>query len=242
MDSTKEEALAFLDKCKQLKTSKFIMATAGIKDILKSIVNSQTLYELFHEVTKNFDYIAAKRACFVTVQDGFLKRSCLKLPESVGDRLAFIFCLLVEFDNDTLNFTEFLQQFFAEDGSYFASFHSFCDKVIVSLEDIIKEVFKEELSEAAAEPADANTEQDSALVQKLAVISMLIAHEKEIVMQSGMPPADIKDGICILTELDSAMQEGRLQSVEASLCGYEYFSRCHNNFSRFIDLLTAEIN
>lgn len=242
MDGVKEEVLTFLDKCQQLRSSKFIMATAGIKDILKSVVNSQTLYELFHTVTRNFDYVAAKRACFITRQEGFFQKSYLRLPEAVGDRLAFIFCLLVEFDHETLNFTNFLQQFFAEDGSYYASFHSFCDMVIVELENIVRDVFMDELTDKAPEKQEQKqNDANSELEQKLNVISMLIAHEKEVVSQSAMPPKDRQDGICILTELDSAMREGRLQSVEASLCGYEYFSRCHNNFSRFIDLLSTEL-
>lgn len=147
--STGEQIVEFLKKCEQLKKSKFIMATTRIKDLLKCIVNSPVLYELFQAATAHFDYVSAKRKYFVSVNGSFLGERRLVLPESAGERLAFIFCLLVEFDHDTINFNEFLQQFFPEDGSYYASFRSFCNLVIDSMEDILRDVFSVEVEGAA---------------------------------------------------------------------------------------------
>ena len=147
MKGTKEEVKDFLFKCEQLKKSKFIMATTRIQDMLKSIVNSAALYELFQAATARFDYVSAKRRCMITSNNGFLSRSHLVLPENPGERLAFIFFLLVEFDHGSVNFNEFLQQFFPEDGSYYSSFQTFCAKVITPFEEIIKQLFSEELSE-----------------------------------------------------------------------------------------------
>ena len=143
--STGEQVTEFLKKCEQLKKSKFIMATTRIKDLLKSIVNSPALYAVFQAATSRFDYVSAKRRCFVASHEGFYDRGRLVLPENKGERLAFIFCLLVEFDHDTINFNEFLLKFFPEDGGYYASFRSFCNAVINSMEDILREVFCEEL-------------------------------------------------------------------------------------------------
>lgn len=252
MKGTKEEVLDFLDKCELLRKSKFIMATTRIKDVLKSIVNSAALYELFHAVTANFDYVSAKRKYLITTHDGLLSRSRMVLPDSPADRLAFIFCLLVEFDHNSMNFNEFLQQFFAEDGSYFSSFHSFCDKVVVSLESIVGEVFADELDENKGEAARQNGDAASregangassapnpAAAEKLSAVSLLIAREKNIISCSAMPEADKQDGISMLCELESAVREGRAQSVDAILRGYEYYSACHNGFSQLINLLSA---
>ena len=112
MPNTKEQVLSFLEKCEELKNCKFIMATTKIKDLLKCIVNCPELYRLFETVTKNFDYPAAKSECLVSVNDGVLPTDCVVLPETVGRRLAFIFCLLVEFDKDTVNFNDFLRLYF----------------------------------------------------------------------------------------------------------------------------------
>jgi hypothetical protein len=165
MDSVKKQITDFLDKCNELKNCKFIMATTKIKDLLKSIVNSSELYELFTTVTSKFDYLEAKRKCFVDVYDGVVNRSFISLPDTVGERLAFIFCLLVEFDRDTINFNSFLQRYFSEDGSYYASYHAFCDTIIFSLEQMIKDIFAQELAvneepepQPIAENADNNAD------------------------------------------------------------------------------------
>lgn len=255
MKSTKDEVLDFLGKCEQLKKSKFIMATTRIKDLLKSIVNSAALYELFHAVTERFDYLSAKRKYMITSHDGFLSRSRLVLPDSPGERLAFIFCLLVEFDHDSINFNEFLRHFYPEDGSYYSSFHSFCDKVITALEEIIYDIFKDELEEAPQESrvqsavegqssageSEPQTAPDSAAAEKLSAVSIIIAREKNIISCSDMSEADKQDGISMLSELESAIREGRAQSADAILRGYEYYSACHNNFSQLLNLLGTAI-
>ena len=82
----------FLNKCSELKDCKFIMAPTKIKDLLKSIVNSQTLYELFASVSSGFDYLSAKSKCLVDIADGFNERGVVVLPKSTQDKLAFIFC------------------------------------------------------------------------------------------------------------------------------------------------------
>ena len=46
MNDTKAEVEDFLEKCELLRKSKFIMATTRIKDILKSIVNSNAVWTL----------------------------------------------------------------------------------------------------------------------------------------------------------------------------------------------------
>lgn len=248
MNDTKAEVKDFLEKCELLRKSKFIMATTRIKDILKSIVNSKTLYELFHAVTEKFDYITAKRRYLQTYQDGFLTKSMLVLPENPAERLAFIFCLLVEFDHDSINFNNFLQRYFAEDGSYFSSFHSFCDTVIGSMEELISDLFREELEDkeengqntAEAPSSNFKAAPDPEAAEKLTVISLLIANEKQIIADSAMSDGEKRDGITMLNELEGAIRDSRAGSVEAILRGYEYYSACHNNFSKLINLLNAE--
>ncbi len=251
MKGTKEEVKDFLFKCEQLKKSKFIMATTRIQDMLKSIVNSAALYELFQAATARFDYVSAKRRCMITSNNGFLSRSHLVLPENPGERLAFIFCLLVEFDHGSVNFNEFLQQFFPEDGSYYSSFQTFCAKVITPFEEIIRQLFSEELSEGqisqemsrdaaqGAQPVRAGVAPDPEAAEKLSVVSILISREKNIIKQSDMSEGDKQNGIAILCELESAIREGRAAGADAILRGYEYYSACHNNFSQLINLLTA---
>ena len=236
MGNTKAEVTDFFKKCNQLRTSKFIMATTHIKAILKSIANSAALYGLFSEVTANFDYISAKHKCFVGNGDRIYGRNRLVLPEETAERLAFTFCLLVEFDRGDLNFNDFLQRYFAVDGSYFSSFHDFCDKVILGMEDIIREVFAAELSEGKAVTPSRKEENGGK-----DVVSILISSEKNYIASLEMSKSEKDDGFVMLDALLNAVREGNADAVDAILRGYEYYSRCHRNFSKLYNKLIATI-
>ena len=233
MENSKAQILDFLDKCEELKNCKFIMATTKIKDILKSIVNSAELYELFNTVAANFDYVAAKQKCFV--EDGGAYGNCkVVLPDTIGERLAFIFCLLVEFDRNTINFNAFLQRYYPKDGSYYASFHIFCDEVIGSLQAIICDIFHDELEEkreALPQPEQnaqlppsrvAAVQPDSAAASSINVICMLIESEKENLEASALPEEDKDAAKAMLVSLTDAVRSGDAALIKSLTCGYNY--------------------
>ena len=264
MGNTKAEVTDFLNKCDQLRASKFIMATTRIKDILKSIAGSEALYGMFSEITAGFDYVAAKRKYFIGGGERFYGRSRLILPENAAERLAFTFCLLVEFDHGDINFNEFLRRYFAVDGSYFSSFHDFCDKVILSMEEIIREVFAAELAQddATASAAEAQRVEAAQLyaqrgaagmagingmtgtvgaagTDKISAVGILINGEKNYIASLQMSKAEKEDGFAMLDALFSAVRGGNAEAADAILRGYEYYLACHKNFSKLFERLNA---
>ena len=247
VETTKTQLTDFLNKCEEVKNCKFIMATTKIKDLLKSIVNSAELYELFNTVAANFDYIAAKQQCLVEAE-GAYGNSKVVLPDTVGDRLAFIFCLLVEFDRNDINFNAFLQKYYPKDGSYYASYHLFCDEVIGSLEAIIRDIFHDELEEpqqalpqsqpaaqisyspanavsappaVTASPAAVAPPNPSA-ASSINVICMLIESEKENLEGSPLSEEDKEAARSMLTSLAGAVRDGDAKLIKSLTCGYNY--------------------
>lgn len=214
----------FLEKCDELKKCKFIMATTKIKDILKCIVNSPELYRLFDTVTKDFNYPEQKAKCLLSSDDGVIKRNYVVLPKTVGHRLAFIFCLFVEFDRDTFNFNDFLQYYFREDGSYFASYQAFCKMFVVGLEDLIKQIYKEQL--AAPDKVMPVREEhivagnNSAL---FSAINIAIEAEKQYLYNSNVPKDEKANGYKLLNTLLTAVKAGDEELIDALVCGYNYF-------------------
>lgn len=224
MESAKDQVLTFLEKCEELKKCKFIMATTKIKDLLKCIVNSPELYSLFDSVTKDFDYLSVKSQCLVTVSDGVYRRNSVMLPQTVGQRLAFIFCLLVDFDRDNINFNDFLRLYFPVDGSYFESYQLFCRTIIDSLEEMIRQVFSDSLeSERVQQPV---TSQKTELISQ---ISVAVRDEMRFVSESVIPDEEKESGYKMLTELLNAVNSGNANLIEALICGYNYyllFNKC----------------
>lgn len=222
METVKQQITDFINKCEEVRNCKFIMATSKIKDLLKSIVNSAELYELFSTVANNFDYPAEKRKCFV---EG--NRCRMLLPETVGDRLAFIFCLLVEFDHNEINFNAFLQKYYPKDGSFYSSYHLFCDEVIVSLENIIRDIYSKELQQK--DPVKKQIAQEKAEefappasdVRNTALI--LINAERDVVYSSTLSEDDKDAASEILSGLYSAVSDNDVPLIKALTCGYNYF-------------------
>ncbi|MDE7182701.1 MAG: hypothetical protein K2O41_06730 [Clostridia bacterium] len=223
MSSTKEQVLTFLEKCEELKKCKFIMATTKIKDLLKCIVNSPDLYRLFDTVTKDFDYLQEKQRCLVTLNDGVFNKSYVILPHTIGQRLAFIFCLLVEFDRDTLNFNDFLQKYFLEDGSYFSSYQAFCKTIINSLEDMLRQVYKDTLEENGEDYEIRAVVPNSLRSKLISEISLCILNERQYIKRCSVQREEKEGAYKILDELLNAVRAGDEQLIDALICGYNYF-------------------
>ena len=238
MSDTKEQVLSFLDKCEELKSCKFIMATTKIKDLLKCIVNCPDLYRLFETVTNGFNYLEAKSQCLLTVNDGIFTRSYVVLPQTVGQRLAFIFCLLVEFDKDNINLNDFLRQYFPEDGSYFASYQAFCNTVIKGLQDCISQVFREEIAliQAASDESSHKKEISSALGASL-------SQEIDFISKSQIADEEKENGLKMLTTLAKNLKAGNVENIDALICGYSYFvlnNKCvSEGIAEIIELIEA---
>ncbi len=218
MNSTKEQITSFLDKCDELKSCKFIMATTKIKDLLKSIVNCCELYKLFEAVTKDFNYLAVKSQCLVSLNDGLLQRNYVILPKTVGQRLAFIFCLLVEFDRETINFNDFLMRYYPEDGSFFASYQAFGNSIIKSLKDCVEHAFKDLLAES----------KEKQNVSPVAALGLVVAQEMKYIASSSILEEDKENGLKILSALFESVKARDEEKCDALLCGYNYFV-LHNN-------------
>ena len=225
MSNVKEQVQAFLNKCEELKNCKFIMATTKIKDLLKCIVNSSELYLLFKEVTQNFDYNEFKKRCLITAHDGYVNKSYVSLPDAAGDRLAFIFCLLVEFDRDSINFNSFLQRYYAEDGSYYSSYHAFCDDVICNLQTLIQSVFELELADGNMQQQNYSNQNESNayLASVLTQIDFLLRREIEQINAIQIQDEEKEAGVNILNELYKAIKQANVNLIDALLNGYHYF-------------------
>jgi hypothetical protein len=132
----------FLIKCDEIINSKFILADSKISELLNCIADSEMFYNLFKKLTIEFNYNAFKDVSLVSSKENE-NRGVLMLPESTGDKLAFIFCLLMEIDNKKIDLNKFLQCYFYEDGSYFESYYAFCNQVIKPFKNLVKAAAEE---------------------------------------------------------------------------------------------------
>lgn len=229
------------------------MATGKIKELLKHIVNCPDLYELFSAVTRDFDYIKTRKRCLVDATDGIVNRSYMLLPDTIGERLAFIFCLFVDIDRENINFNWLLQRYFAEDGSYYSSYQAFCSKVIDSLIYMLNDVFAREIAEASVDDysipqgvydvynEEEQPENSTDLAGVISSISILISQEKEFINSSSISDEEKETGCKILDEIFNAVKSNAVGTIDALMLGYNYFMLYNQIVSESVSSLVENV-
>lgn len=223
MDTGREQIDLFLRRCDEVMGSRFIIADTKISDLLKSIATSDLLYAYFRDITKNFDYRAAQRKYLDDAPAAPSRGKKMLFPEDPQEKLAFIFCLLVEFDSKKRDLSEFLQEYFYEDGSVYESFYAFTNQVIKPFRNAVKLMFRGGMPKPVPEePARPQTARPAPPVEVPADFGALVAAERDSVYASGLSDADKVDALFILNALKKT-QDGVLRA--GLLSGYAAFVR-----------------
>lgn len=209
----------FLSACDELIAGKFILADTKIGDLLKTVASSEELTTLFAAVTDKFDYGTAKRAYLRFPAAPGAAHGAAFLPAERGDVLAFIFCLLVEFDSGTMKLNDFLLRYFYEDGSYTASYALFADRMIRPFRNIVQDCFPE--AGKHGEFLRRREKEDGVIT----ALSEKISLEREKISRLSAPKEDKAAGEMILSELYAATGREDAGEIRALLCGYLYFLR-----------------
>lgn len=232
MDTGREQIDLFLQRCDEVMQSKFILADTKIGELLKSIAASDLLYAFFREITRDFDYPAAKEK-YMNYAFASSKKRRLLFPSDPSEKLAFIFCLLVDLDNMTIDLSDFLREYFYEDGSVYESYYAFCNQVIKPFKNDVKNIFRGGVPVEGALPAakpNKGGERD---------ILRAVAAERDAVFASRLPDDKKVDALIILNALENCECKGG--AVSGLLCGYAYFAEAAGWKSDTLPALLAEL-
>lgn len=200
----------FLGACDGLVEGKYAQADGAVREVLRAISESRELTQLFGAVTEGFDYPSAKRSCLRFPAVRGASHGAAFLPAERGEVLAFVFCLLVEFDAGTMKLNDFLLRYFYEDGSYTASYALFAARMIRPFRDIVKDCFPE----LERKGENGRTE------ETLAAVAALASSERARVRFSD---ARLSSSAQLLLSQLSAAEKKDAQEVKALLEGYRYF-------------------
>ena len=228
--SIEEQIANFAGRCDDLLQAKFILAPSKIGELLCAVAASPALVSLFEKAVRGFDYAAAQQKYMLPSPDGTENKGVLLLPEDPMERMAFLFCLLVDIDNQDINFNLFLQTFFSGDGSYTEAFDLFLSRVVRPFRDAVCE----ELSPRSAPPA-ATAERFAANIPAahktkrsrkavFARILPLIKAENADLAAARIGEEDKYAGSVILNEAYAAAKAADEKELKALLLGYGYFA------------------
>lgn len=224
MDSVEEQVKNFLSKCEDLTKSKFILAPYKIAEILRAIAVSPVLVSFFDANLRTFDYLQAQEKYMIPSPENS-KKAMLLLPESDAEKIAFIFCILADIDNQTINFNSFLQTFYlAEDGSYTRAFTLFCRQLIRTLQTLIyEELIAPPVDDADKRPTytaeTAPSEKDRAFAQ----FALFTKEEIAFLSIADLTDEERASGVTLLNALLTAAENKNEKEVKSLLIGYHYF-------------------
>ena len=209
MDTGREQIDLFLQRCDEVMQSKFILADSKISELLKSIAASDLLYAFFREITRDFDYPAAREKYMNYGYESSQKRRLL-FPSDPSEKLAFIFCLLVDLDSKALDLGGFIRSRFPAGGSVHEGFYIFCAQVVMPFKEAVRALF----CTASFEGGEAEA------------LAKCAAGERDRIYFSRMPDTKKVDALLLLNALSAACADKSGERAAALLCGYLCFARC----------------
>lgn len=231
MDTGRKQIDLFLQRCDDVMQSRLILADTKIGELLKSIAASDLLYAFFREITRGFDYTAAREK-YMNCGDPSAKKRRLLFPADLTEKLAFIFCLLVDLDNKTIDLSDFLRGYFYEDGSVYESYYAFCNQVIKPFKNDVKNIFRGGVPLEGALPSEEAAPGGADILRT-------VAAERDAVFASRLPDERKVDALIILNALENCGCIGG--AVCGLLCGYTYFAEAVGWKSKNIPALLAEL-
>lgn len=144
----------FCLKCNAICSSKLILADKKISNLLKTIAGSEGICRLLEKCLDGFNYKIEflKSKIPDTKKQGKFE---IVLPED-EKLIAYVFCLLCEFENKEKDLTQFLIDYYGFEDLFNDGFANFCNKIIIpfkntvvsvssNIEKEIKEIVKPDL-------------------------------------------------------------------------------------------------
>lgn len=128
---------AFMNSCDDLINGKFIFAGNKVTNILKAINESPELYEVISECLKDFNYEKEFGRAKVKLPT---KKGNFKMPEENTSIIPLVFCMLVEIQENKIDFKQFLADYFDTDEEK-SQFEKFALEVIVPFKNAIAYLF-----------------------------------------------------------------------------------------------------
>ena len=190
----REELDLFILRAEELTQSKYILADVRIANLLKSIANSKTMVAVFKNCLNEFDYEQAKKKFLVKSKFLSNEKGEFVSPTNSGELLAFTFCLLMDIDAKRVDFGEFLNKYFYEDGSFSSSYRDFIERVIKPFKNALKSIVEGVIDGGIQDPEEAFSEQIIKKEKQLEAEKAQKIQDEQLLKQSfGESIVKIKD-------------------------------------------------
>ncbi|MBQ7884757.1 MAG: hypothetical protein IJ318_01510 [Clostridia bacterium] len=221
---------AFMSSCDDLINGKFIFAGNKVANILKAISESPELYEVIAECLKDYNYEKEFGRAKVKLPT---KRGSFKMPEENTAIIPMVFCILVEIQENKIDFKQFLADYFESDDDDVSQFENFAQTVIVPFKNAIAYLFDiegqnkfkpqpEEEKKQAQQPKAVQTEKSSKQDEYFADIKTVCADILDEMNFIKIKPEIEEDIKYLIEATKKAVEAKQVSQVNAFVIGTIY--------------------
>ena len=130
----KQNLIDFFEACNEMISGRFILSDTKVSNILKCIVKSELLYNLYSNCMSNFKFANVLARC---VSSNPNNGGYFEMPVESKEIMAFVTCLLLEVDKKNISLQTFVtENFFSSDG-YNISYSNFALSVLVAYKNAV---------------------------------------------------------------------------------------------------------
>ena len=216
-----EDLASFKSAADELLSCKFILAEKRISELLKTIAANKELVELFKTALSGYNYAVEFNKSRVASKG----KVRLELPKNQARKIAYVFCLLMEFDTGKRNLKDFL------DAYYYMPQPN--DSLSLWTHDMIT-VFKdvtEYLYLSGIETLLDNEEIDYSLRRQ---VGETLENINALIMRTASLGTDTKqDLFIVLSAIENSLTPNKADALKALIIGLEHIVRETDLFQTF---------
>lgn len=243
----KQELDLFLEKADELIDSKYIIADMKIVGLLKAIAASDALVALFKNCLTGFDYKRAQNKYLIKSKYLSDDKGEFILPPSSRELLAFIFNILLDIDARRIDFAEFINRYFYEDGSFSLGYAAFINSMIKPFRNSVKILMESVIDGKLQDPVEALVEQEQRIEREkaeeeekkkkekelaeksygesLKSLKELLLNDKIKVKESKLSEDDKEEAIMLIDAFADAVSGTDKDEIAYSYLGYKYLAK-----------------
>jgi hypothetical protein len=131
----RENLVDFFNACNEMIEGRFILSDTKVSNILKSVVKSPTLYDLYSECMNGFRFAQTLENSKASNPNN---GGYFVMPDDEKSIIAFVTCLLLEVDKRNINLQTFVTDNFYSSEGYNISYNNFALTVLVEYKTAVK--------------------------------------------------------------------------------------------------------
>lgn len=134
-EEERQNLVDFFNACNEMIEGRFILSDTKVSNILKCVVKSENLYNLYSECMQGFRFAQVMDNCKASnpANGGYFQ-----MPSEEKDIVAFVTCLLLEVDKRNINLQSFVTDNFYSAEGYNISYSNFALMVLVEYKTAVK--------------------------------------------------------------------------------------------------------